>query len=111
MSSIPEEVRARMVPITRPMRWVKRYAAEDRQWPRNMPHPSGKRPIVVDMILQEEWIDPAGGILNMATAAREWRDVTIMPEVEGVPDDHFDLVPKTAPRKLSLVPSNDPPEP
>lgn len=88
MSDIPEEVRLRMVPISTPLRLVKRYAGEERQWPRNLQHASGKRPIYADLVLQEQWIDPEGGIASIATAAREWRDVFIVPEVEGLPADH-----------------------
>jgi hypothetical protein len=90
MADIPEEVRKRMVRLAAATRYVRRYASEDRQWPRNMPHPSGRRPIVADLILQEQWVDGGASMQSLAdgTALIEWRDVQVVPEVEGLPEDH-----------------------
>ena len=90
MADIPEEVRARMVPMSADMQIVQRYASEEKQWPRDMPHPSGKRPVVVDYVLQHMWADPQASISDVVAglAAVEWRDVRIVPGVQGLPTNH-----------------------
>jgi len=83
---------------------VRRYASEDRQWPRDIPHPSGKRPIVVDLVLQELHVDRFAKLEDImnGTAKTQWRDVPIAEHIEGLPEDHDGPVTKPKPY-LSLV--------
>lgn len=71
-----------------------------------MPHPSGKRPIIVDLVLQELYVDRSAKLEDImnGTAKTQWRDIPITEYIEGVPEDHDGPVAKPKLKShLSLV--------